>query len=150
MINHLRISALLVAGSALASCGGDRNPTSPGPDAREPEMTRVVLRLPSFEQDVQEIFVRNGCTNSGCHRDGQGAFFLRPDAPGNYANIVNVTADVEREFLLVEPFDATNSYVIIRVEGRQKVGSRMPLGAPLDSIDLANLRNWIDNGAPNN
>ena len=112
--------------------------------------TRVVLRLPSFEQDVQEIFVRNGLTNSGCHGDGQGTFFLRPDSPENYTNIVNVPTDVEREFLLVEPFDATNSYVIIRLEGRQRVGSRMPLGTPIDSIDLTNLRNWINNGAPNN
>ncbi len=113
-------------------------------------MTRVVLQLPSFQEDVQEIFVRKGCTASNCHGDGQGALFLHPDSRENYANIVNVPADTEREFLLVEPFDATNSYLIIRFEGRQRVGSRMPFGPLLDSIDLTNFRNWINNGAPRN
>jgi len=42
-------------------------------------------------------------------------------------------------------------YIVIKVEGRQSVGSRMPqVGGPLDAIDLANLRNWIAVGAPNN
>ena len=152
MINRVRIFTFLVAGSALASCGDDPIPTGlrPDPDDPEPEMTRVVLQRPSFQEEVQEIFVRNGCTDSNCHGDGQGALFLHPHSPENYANIVNVPADSEREFLLVEPFDATNSYLIIRLEGRQRVGSRMPFGPPLDSIDFTNLRNWINNGAPNN
>lgn len=40
---------------------------------------------------------------------------------------------------------------VVRLEGRQAVGARMPSGAsPLDSIDLANIRDWIDQGARNN
>jgi hypothetical protein len=40
---------------------------------------------------------------------------------------------------------------VIKVEGRQSVGASMPqTGSPLDSIDLTNLRNWIDQGALNN
>ena len=31
------------------------------------------------------------------------------------------------------------------------VGGRMPLnGTALDNIDLTNIKNWINNGAPNN
>ena len=83
---------------------------------------------------------------------GRGGFFLLPHAFQNYANIVNVRALQEAEFLLVEPFDATNSYLIIRLEDRQGPGLlRMPPSGPLlDSIDLTNLRNWINNGAPRN
>ena len=154
MIHRVRILTLLVAGTALTSCGGDPIPTGPGPDPDdpEPEMIRVVLQRPSFQVDVQEIFVRKACTDSNCHGDGQGALFLRPDSRENYANIVNVRALQESEFLLVEPFDATNSYLIIRLEDRQRTGlARMPpFGQLLDSIDLTNLRNWINNGAPRN
>ncbi len=154
MINRVRIFTLLVAGSALTSCGGDPIPTGPRPDPDdpEPEMIRVVLQRPSFFVDIQEIFVRKGCTDEGCHGDGQGQLFLLPHSLQNYANIVNVRALQEAEFLLVEPFDATNSYLIIRLEDRQRSGLvRMPpFGQLLDSIDLTNLRNWIDNGAPNN
>ena len=150
MFNRVRIVTLLVAGSSLASCGGDPNPTDPGPDD-DPQMTRLIKANPSFAEDVQDIFNRTGCTDSGCHADGQGGFFLRPNDAANYANIVNVPSDTEREFFLVEPFDATNSYLVIRVENRQGVGVPMPPGGtPLDSIDLTNFRNWINIGAPNN
>ncbi len=156
MINRVRIFTLLVAGTALTSCFGDPIPTGPrrdlDPDDPELEMTRVVLQRPSFQVDIQEIFVRKGCTDESCHGDGQGALFLLPDSRENYANIVNVRALQEPEFLLVEPFDATNSYLIIRLEDRQRTGlARMPpFGQLLDSIDLTNLRNWINNGAPRN
>ena len=150
MIGRVRIFTLLVAGSALASCGGgDPNPTGPDPGGDGSRMTLSIKSNPSFKQDVQEIFVRNGCTGSSCHGSGQGGLFLHPDSAANYTNIVNVSAETEPEFLRVEPFDATNSYIIIRLEGRQKKGFQMP-GTPFDSIDLTNIRNWIDNGAPNN
>ncbi len=148
MTNRVRIFTLLVAGSALASCGGEPNPTGPRPD--DPQMTRVIKANPSFELDIQEIFVRTGCTESGCHGTGQAELYLLPGSASNYASIVNIPADRERSFLLVKPFDATNSYLVIRVENRQQVGGSMPPGGTLDSIDVANLRNWIDNGALDN
>ena len=154
MIGRLRIFTLLVAGGTLASCGGgDPNPTGPdngGGGGGGPQMTRLIKPNPTFELDIQDIFVRTRCADSGCHRAGQGGFFLRPNDAANYANIVNVSSDTEREFLLIDPFDATNSYIVIRVEGRQRIGVTMPIGASVDSIDLTNLKNWINNGAPNN
>ena len=51
----------------------------------------------------------------------------------------------------VVPGNATDSYLVIRLEGRQTVGNRMPLGgSPLDNIDLTNVRNWIAQGAQRN
>lgn len=151
MSSCTRIVAVSVAAITLASCGGgDGGPTGPDGDGGDPQMMRLVKPNPSFEQDIQDIFIRTGCADSGCHRAGQGGFFLRPNDTTNYSNIVNVTAETEREFLLIEPFDATNSYIVIRVEDRQRLGVKMPIGAPFDSIDLSNLKNWIDNGAPNN
>ncbi len=43
------------------------------------------------------------------------------------------------------------SYLVVKLEARQVAGSAMPQGAaPLDAIDLANIRNWILQGAENN
>jgi hypothetical protein len=53
--------------------------------------------------------------------------------------------------LRVIPGNANDSYLIVKVEGRQSVGQRMPIGgSPLDNIDLTNLKNWISQGAKNN
>ena len=68
-----------------------------------------------------------------------------------FANLVNVVAFSEPNFQRVTPSDAQNSYIVIKLEGRQTVGARMPLtGAVLDNIDLTNIRNWISTGARNN
>jgi hypothetical protein len=150
LIKRVRTFTLLVAAGAVGTCGGEPNPTGPGGTNAEPEMTRVIKQDPTFREDVQEIFVRTGCTGSSCHGINQGGFTLLPDSPANYSNIVGVPAEDEPEFLLIKPFDATNSYIIIRLEDRQRVGIPMPIGRRLDSIDLANLRNWINLGAPNN
>ena len=68
-----------------------------------------------------------------------------------FANLVNVASFGEPNFQRVTPSDAQNSYIVIKLEGRQAVGARMPLnGTVLDNIDLTNIRNWISTGAPNN
>jgi len=131
----------------LAACGGD--PTGPG-DNNPP--VREIKAAPSFSTDVNEIFQRRGCTGGSCHGapNGQGGLRLTSSASANYAALVNVDASSEA-FKRVLPNDATNSYLVIKLEGRQSVGSRMPLNlSPLDNIDLTNIRNWIGNGAPQN
>ena len=51
----------------------------------------------------------------------------------------------------VIPNDADGSYIVMKLEGRQTVGQQMPRGGtPLDATDLTNIKNWINNGAPNN
>ena len=136
----LPLSLVLVFGA----CGDS---TGPGNNDRQ------ILADPSFATNVNEIFQRRGCSaTGGCHGDagGQGALVLTASAAANYSAIVNVAAASE-SFDLVEPGNADDSYIVIRVEGRQMTGQRMPFGgAPLDAIDIGNLRNWINNGAPNN
>jgi hypothetical protein len=135
------VAAWLLLGAV--ACGGD-SPSEP-----EIDDPRVVKSNPSFALDIQEIFTRKGCTSSGCHGSAQqGGMDLRPGAA--YAALVGVTASAEA-IPRVIPGDAQGSYLVMRVEGRQSVGSRMPLGGvPLDSIDRTNLRNWISRGALEN
>ncbi len=151
MRHSIFMTLTLCAGAVLAACGGDgggSSPMAPNGPTGEPA-DRVIKDNPSFAGDVQDIFERNGCTASGCH--GTFAASELSLAEGSaYAEIVNVPA-VSEDFLLVKPNDPQNSYVVIKVEGRHTVGSRMPLaGVPLDDIDIANLRNWIVQWAQNN
>ena len=119
-------------------------------DERPVSSQREILAAPSFVTNINEIFQRRGCSSGSCHGNGASGMTLGTGASGNYAAIVGVQASSEN-FLQVDPGDAANSYIIIKVEGRQAVGQRMPLGSgALDNIDLTNLRNWISNGAPNN
>ena len=51
----------------------------------------------------------------------------------------------------VTPGAPQGSYLLMKIEGRHSQGVLMPIGRPpLDSIDQANLRNWIARGAANN
>jgi hypothetical protein len=129
----------------VLACSGDGG-TGPGGnvDGREIDPS------PSFSTDVNEIFQRRGCTAANCHGTGQAGLQLTADASANYDQLVNVPATSE-DFLRVEPGNATDSYLVIKLEGRQIKGSPMPLtGGSLDNIDLTNIKNWINNGAPNN
>lgn len=139
---------LCVAAAAviLAGCSSNDTPTSPGGGSGG----GTVEVDPSFSTVVQEILTRRGCTNSSCHGQAtQADLDLRPGTA--YGELVNVQAFQDPGRTRVIPGDAQNSYLIIKLEGRQSVGGQMPAtGAPLDSIDLNNIRNWIDQGAKNN
>jgi len=105
---------------------------------------------PSFASVVQEVLTRRGCTQGVCHGGGAGYLALTFSIPGNYENLVNVRAHADPSTLLVDPGDAGNSYVIMKLEGRAS-GGRMPLnGSPLSATDLDNIKGWINGGAANN
>lgn len=132
----------------MAACGDggtgpdDRNGGNGGDD-------RSILADPSFSNVVQEIFNRRGCAAGSCHGSSAAAG-LKLSSGNAYANLVNVNA-TQASVARVIPGNATDSYLIVKVEGRQTVGQRMPVGgAALDNIDLTNLKNWINQGAKNN
>jgi len=139
------LAATLVLVS-LAGCGSD----SPAdPNGGGGGNGRTVKENPSFAADVQEILQRQGCTSSGCHGSApRGSLDLRPAAA--WSALVGVPA-VSEPVVRVIPGNPEGSYLVMRVEGRQQVGSRMPPGgSPLDAVDLQNIRNWIARGAQNN
>lgn len=140
----------------LAACGGDDSPVGPGNgdgNGNGDGDGDTVLDNPSFADNINPIFAEHGCTASGCHGspDGQAGLILGSDAAANRSELVDVASTSEPDFLRVDPGDAENSYLVIKLEGRQSVGDQMPLnGTPLGDVDLGNIRNWIDNGAPDN
>jgi len=139
---------ILAAATTLVvvSCG-----SGPGglDDSDFSEFVGEVKEDPSFNADIQDIFNREGCTNGACHGVGSAAG-LTLESGSAYASLVGVAATQE-SFELVTPGKAKESYLIVKLEGRQQVGARMPLGGtPLGAIDMGNLTNWINKGAKNN
>ena len=134
--------------SALGACGGD-SPTGPDDGQNGGGETRTIVTDPSYANVIQEIFSRKGCTASSCHGSSQQAG-LDLRSGSSYAALVNVQS-TQSTAARVIPGNADDSYLIVKVEGRQTVGARMPVGgSPLDNIDLTNLKNWINQGAKNN
>ena len=136
----LFVVLLVFASAYLIQCS---SPSSP----EEPEEQPIAN--PSFAQDIQAIF-NGSCALRGCH-DSTASSNLNLNQGNAYANIVNVDSFQDAGKKLVVPSDANDSYLVIKIEGRQSVGSRMPLNrSPLSDAKTQTIKNWINNGAGNN
>jgi hypothetical protein len=128
----------------LINCGSS---TTTAPNT--PDQSETVIPNPSFSQDIQSIF-NNSCALSGCHNATASAG-LNLSSGQAYANLVNVASTQDPSKMRVLPNDSQNSYLVIKIEGNQSTGGRMPLNAsPLSSTKIQNIKNWINNGANNN
>jgi hypothetical protein len=69
-----------------------------------------------------------------------------------YAQLVNRPSSGKAGATRIVPGDPDGSYFIHKLEGASDiVGARMPLGGPyLTSGQIAIIRRWIQDGAPNN
>ncbi|GEM_PF-3969596 len=102
----------------------------------------------SFSSDVQPLY--NGkCTI--CHSGTAATAGLDLSTGNAYANTVNVDSKQDLTKKLILPSDADNSYIVIKVEGRQTIGDRMPSGTgDLSAVEIQTLKTWINDGAQNN
>ena len=130
---------LLTAVAVLAGCRGDC-PTGPA---------GAVSTDPSFAGEIQPIFT-SSCASQACHGAAEWAG-LKLTAGSARTELVDVPSTSEPTFLRVAPGDADTSYVVIKLDGNQNIGGRMPLGGqPLGADDIQLMRNWIDGGAKDN
>ena len=125
----------LILSAGITACSDE------GRDPTVPAGTEV-----SFAADIQPIFDAR-CTV--CHGvGGNGGLNLLPGA--SYANLVNVTASgyaAKR----IAPNDSDNSVLYGKVSDTGIYGGRMPAaGDPLTDEQIANIRTWIQQGAPDN
>jgi hypothetical protein len=141
IFSAIGITLLLVFTVFLIQCKS-KSPTEP--DAPETPITN-----PSFTQDIQSIF-NVSCSLSNCHNAATASAELVLASGQSYANIVNVASTQNPTKNRVTPNDAQNSYIVIKLEGRQTTGVRMPFGGSLSSVKIQNIKNWINNGANNN
>jgi hypothetical protein len=132
----------IFAGSFLINCSSPAEPEAP-PDEQP-------IANPSFAQDIQAAIFNGSCALGGCH-DATAASNLNMSQGNAYNNLVNVDSFQDATKKRVLPSDANNSYLVIKIEGNQTVGSRMPLNrSPLSNARIQTIKNWINNGANNN
>jgi hypothetical protein len=92
------------------------------------------------------------CAAFECHGSLAGGLDLRPGQ--QYSSLVGRAAgECADGRLYVDPGHSDRSYFLDKLRGSicHCQGERMPLGGPyLAPDDLAAIREWIDDGAPNN
>ena len=114
---------------------------------------------PTFSSIQQNIFNttdsagRTACTN--CHNTTNVAISggLNLTGAGAYNALVNAPSVGKPGAIRVIPGDPTGSYLIQKLEGASGiVGQRMPQDGPpfLTVGQIAIIRQWIQDGAPNN
>ena len=88
------------------------------------------------------------CATTGCHLGAAAPQGLRLDNANSYGMLVGVASSESSSTLRVAPGDASNSYLIRKLEGTASVGAQMPLGAPaLEQVSIDVIRQWISDGA---
>jgi hypothetical protein len=133
---------LILAASFLINCSSPAEPENP--------IEEQPVANPALAQDIQTAIFNGSCALGGCH-DATAASNLDLSQGNAYNNLVNVTSFQDATKKLVLPSDANNSYLVIKIEGNQTVGSRMPQNrSPLSNARIQTIKNWINNGAPNN
>lgn len=121
----------------IAACSDD-DPVVPDDPGTVPDSVE-------FDRHVQPIF--NGrCAVSGCHVQPNPEADLVLSAGQAYANIVNVPAVNFPPAIRVTPFEPLNSILYLLVED----GDMPAEGPRLTSVQVAIIRKWIEDGAPDN
>jgi hypothetical protein len=130
------------AGFATA-CGSSSSPSAPS------GQTNTV----TFSTQIQQQILNPACV--ACHTD-EGrtpASNLNLKTGVSIANLVNAASVGKTGAVRVIPGNPSGSYLIQKLEGAPDiVGLRMPRNGPpfLTTEQIALIRQWIQNGAPNN
>lgn len=118
----------------LAGCSGHHDPTAPEPGGPI-----------TFAADIQPIF--NGrCATSGCHVQPTPRANCDLSPGVSYANLVNVQTEVYVPGVRVTPGEPDSSVLYLLVES----GTMPARGGRLTSTQVAAIKKWIENGAPDN
>ena len=146
MLEHVvrvRLGIVAVAAATMvAGCGKD-SPTTPTPTPSGP----------SFATQIQAEILNPACVS--CHtNDGRTpAAGLNLRSGSARAALVGVPSTQKPGTPLVVASNPGGSYLVQKLEGAADiVGLRMPRNGPpyLSAAQVALIRLWIQNGAPNN
>jgi len=111
--------------------------------------TRSVVQVgPTTLQAVQTTIFTPRCAMSGCHVAG-APFGLDLSNGLTAGNTIGVTSAELPGYDRVTPFDATNSYLYMKVAGDPRIlGDPMPASGPLlTAQQLQVVADWINAGA---
>jgi mono/diheme cytochrome c family protein len=140
---RVRFGMVAVAAAMMvAGCGKD-SPTTPTPTPTGP----------TFSQQIQAQILTPACV--ACHTDEgrtpAGGLNMKPGSA--HASLVGVSSTGKAGATRVIAGNPSGSYLVQKLEGASDiVGLRMPRNGPpfLTAEQIALIRLWIQNGAPNN
>ena len=137
-------AAIIALGFAAACSSNSSTPSSP---------SSTTPTGPSFATQIQAQILNPACT--ACHTDEgrtpSGGLNLKSGT--SYAQLVSVASVGKAGAVRVIPGNPSGSYLVQKLEGAADiVGLRMPRNGPpyLTDAQVALIRQWIQNGAPNN
>ena len=111
--------------------------------------TPVVIG-PTLDQ-IQAIVFSPTCATVSCHTGPSGGVLPGgmdlSDADASFMSLVGVASTQQAAILRVDDFDPDNSYLIQKLEGTALSGGRMPPAGALDPAIIAEIRQWISDGA---
>jgi len=135
------IFALLIGALVMMSC------SNYGTNSEDDPNVTVEATFSSIQANV----FNKSCALSGCHDSGSQQSGLDLSSGKAYGNLVNVPSVQKSNILRVKPNDATNSYLIMKLEGASGIaGKKMPLNGSLSQDKIDAIKEWINNGAKNN
>jgi mono/diheme cytochrome c family protein len=140
-LSSLSSLTIAVVVACFATACDDNSPTTP----TTPTVT--------FSTQIQQQILDPACT--ACHTD-QGrtpAGNLNLRSGQSHANLVGVASSGKPGAIRVIAGNPSGSYMVQKLEGAADiVGLRMPRNGPpyLTDAQVALIRQWIQNGAPNN
>jgi mono/diheme cytochrome c family protein len=147
MRTHVARLTLVLLGVSTAGfatgCGSSSSPSAPS------NQTNTV----TFSTQIQQQILNPACV--ACHTDDgrTPASNLNLKSGVAVANLLNVASVGKPGAVRVIPGNPSGSYLIQKLEGAPDiVGLRMPRNGPpyLTTEQIALIRQWIQNGAPNN
>ncbi len=140
---RLRFGIVAVAAAMMvAGCSKSSSPTTPTPASTV-----------TFSQQIQAQILNPACVS--CHTD-EGrtpAGGLNLKSGSAHASLVGVPSSAKPGAVRVITGNPSGSYLVQKLEGAADiVGLRMPRNGPpyLTDAQVALIRQWIQNGAPNN
>lgn len=133
--------AVVVLMLCAAACAGDgvlvTEDGSPSPEG--PTLT-----------ELQKTIFTPQCSFEGCHGPPPQQGMLLT-AGNTYAYTVNVDAVELSGFKRIQPGNAADSYLYMKISGDPRItGERMPFGGMLTASEIEAVRRWIDAGALDN
>jgi len=145
---RLTFGIFAIAGVAMAAGCGSSSPTTPSSTTPPPTSTG-----PTFSTQIQAQILTPACVP--CHTDDgrtpSAGMILKSGVA--YSSLVNVASNGKPGAIRVIPGNPSGSYLVQKLEGAADiVGLRMPRNGPpfLTDAQVALIRLWIQNGAPNN
>lgn len=148
LVVRLTFGIIAIAGAAMAAGCGSSSPTTPSATPAPPAPAG-----PTFSQQIQAEILTPSCAT--CHtdegRNPSGGLNLKSGSA--YSNLVGVASTGKPGATRVIAGNPGGSYLVQKLEGAADIaGLRMPRNGPpyLTDAQVALIRQWIQNGAPNN